>query len=278
MAIKAIVDKLEEVEEPFRGLYTEVNGKWEITGVEDVLGLSAVKALRTENGARRISEKTAKDALAMFAPLNALGKKPEEIIALLDRIPELELAAEGKIDDKKLDELVAKRLDAKTGPLSRQITTLTTQLGDATKIIDGFKVEKKTRTIHDAIREAVGKAQGFVSAAIEDALVFGERMLDVNEEGKVVTKDGVGVTPGIDAVVWLTEMQNKKPHWWGTTQGGGAGGNNGKGGGGGGTNPWTDAAWNMTEQAAIFRANPERAKQLAQSAGTKIGGSRPAKK
>ncbi|QFR59625.1 hypothetical protein P6F33_gp24 [Pseudomonas phage Quinobequin-P09] len=98
-------------------------------------------------------------------------------------------------------------------------------------------------------------------------------MLEVNEEGKVVTRDGVGVTPGIDATVWLTEMQSKKTHWWGPSQGGGAGGN--RSGSGGGANPWSADGWNMTEQGRILKENRSRAEQMAKSAGTTIGGPRP---
>lgn len=273
MAIKAIVDKIEDVEEPFRTLYTEKNGKFELTGVEGMKTQADIDRLTSALEKERKDHKASK---GLWAPLGE--RKPEDVLALLDRIPELELAAAGKIDDKKINEMVETRIGSKTGPLTRQIQTLTTQLGDAGKVIEGFQAKEKQRTIHDSIREAVGKATGFIGAALEDALMFGERMLDVNEDGKVVTKDSVGVTPGVDAFVWLTEMQNKKPHWWGATQGGGAGGNNGKGGSSSGPNPWAHDTWNMTEQGKLFRQNPERAAALAKSAGTSIGGSKPVKK
>ena len=276
MAIKAVVDSLDDVDEKYRDLYTEVNGKFEITGIEDVTLLTPVKKLKDENGARRISERKAKEALAPFTALVG-ERKIEEVQAMLDRYPELEAAAEGKLDDGKINGIVNARLKSHTAPMERENATLKQQLGEKDKVIEGYVTKERTRTIHDSVREAIGKQQGFQPTAVEDALMHAERMFEVNEDGKVVTRDEVGVTPGIDAVVWLTEMQNKRPHWWGTTSGGGSRGNNGSGNGaGGGNNPWTHEHWNMTEQGNILRANRSRAEQLAKSAGTVLGGRRPA--
>lgn len=273
MAIKAVVEKLEEVPEQYRDLYTERNGKFEITGVE---------GMKTEADVTRLSsalEKERNDHKKTKQTWSVLGeRKPEEVVAALDRIPELEAAAEGKVDDNKLNELVEKRIGTKTGPLQREIDKLKKDNAEKDEVITGFKAKERQRTIHDSVREAIGKSQGFQGAAVEDALLFAERMLDVTEEGKVVTKDNVGVTPGVDAVVWLSDMQQKKPHWWGTSSGGGAGGNNGKGGGAGGANPFSADGWNLTEQGKIVKENRARAEQLATAAGTRIGGPRPAKK
>lgn len=273
MAIKAIVDKIEDVEEPFRTLYTEKNGKFELTGVEGMKTQADIDRIQGGLLKERNEHKATKDKFA------GLGdRKVEDVIAMLERFPELEAAAEGKLDEKKIGTIVEGRLAAKTGPLERQVKTLTTSLAEAKETIDAFVFEKQTRTIHDDVRAAIGKVQGFQASAMEDALMFSERMLELNTEGKVVTKDNVGVTPGVDAAVWLTEMQQRKPHWWGNSAGGGANGNTGNSGTSAGTNPWSADGWNMTEQAKAFRANPERAGQLAKAAGTTIGGKRPVKK
>jgi hypothetical protein len=270
MAIKAIVDTLDGVPEQYHDLYTEKDGKFELTGVEDVLSLTVVKALKTENGARRISEKAAKEALAKWG-----DRKPEETLLLLDRIPELEAAAEGKLDDNKINEIVQKRLGHHTGPLQRKLDEATKAIAERDAAIDGFTKKERTRTIHDAVREAVAKATGFQPNALEDALMYADRHFEINEDGKVTTKDGVGVTPGIDPVVWLSEMQGKKAHWWGQTQGSGSNGS--VKGTLGGANPFSKDGWNMTEQGKILKASPSRAEQLARSAGTTVGGPRPTK-
>lgn len=269
MGIKAIIEKLEDVDEKYRDLYTEKNGKFELTGVE---------GMRTEADVTRLQtslEKERKDHKESKAKWAALGdRKPDEVIALLDRIPELEAAAGGKLDENKINELVEKRIGSKVAPLERKVKELSETVVAKDNEINAFKTEKTSRTIQDAVREAVGKVQGFQSVALEDALLFGERHLHLNEEGKVVTKENVGVTPGIDASVWLTEMQQRKPHWWGPTGGGGASGS-GRGNANSGKNPFTHEHWNLTEQGQLIKENRARAEQMAKSAGTTIGGKRP---
>lgn len=273
MAIKAIVKTLEEVPEQYRDLYTERNGQFEMTGVEGMKTEADVTRLSSALDKERKDHKAVKDKFSVFG-----DRTPEQIVEILDRVPELEAAAAGKIDENKINQMVETRIGSKTAPLQRQIQQLQTQVGEKDKVIEGFTQKERTRSIHDAVRESIGKAQGFQVSAMEDALLLADRVFDVNEEGKVVTKDGVGVTPGIDATVWLTEMQQKRPHWWGTSSGGGSTGNGGRGGAGGGANPWTHDNWNMTEQGRIYKENPQRAEQMAKSAGTKVGGMRPAKK
>lgn len=272
MALKVAVEKLDDVPEGMREHYTEVDGKF-VLGVEGAEALPAMKGLRDENAKRRISEKKATTDLAVYT--TAFGvRKPDEILAILDRVPELEAAAAGKIDETKINGMVETRLGAKLGPVQRDLAAAKTALAERDQVIAGYQTKERTRAVHDSVRDAISKSKGFQPSATEDALILAERMFEVNDEGKVVTKDGVGVTPGVDATVWLTDLQAKRAHWWGQTSGGGAGGSGG-GGGGGGVNPWKGDSWNMTEQGKIYKDNPTRATQMAAAAGTTIGGPRP---
>lgn len=272
MALKVAIDKLDDVPEGIREHYTEVDGKF-VLGVEGAEALPAMKGLRDENAKRRISEKKATTDLSTYT--TAFGvRKPDEILAILDRVPELEAAAAGKIDEIKINSMVETRLGAKLGPVQRELATAKTALAERDQVIAGYQTKERTRAVHDSVRDAISKSKGFQPSATEDALILAERMFEVNEDGKVITKDGVGVTPGVDAIVWLTDLQAKRAHWWGPTSGGGAGGG-GNGGGGGGVNPWKGDSWNMTEQGRIYKENSTRATQMAQAAGTTIGGPRP---
>lgn len=281
MALKVVVEKLEDVDEAVRGEYKEVKDS-KTNAVTYVLDLEgsieahpAARALKDELARRRITEKAQKDEIAKLAPFKALGD-PTEVLAKLDRIPELEALAEGKLDEGKINGLVETRVKSKLAPVERERDQLKAQVAELGGQVEGFKAEKKQRSIADHVRGAVVKSKGFNSHAVEDAIVFAERMLEVNEDGNVVTKDSVGVTPGVDATVWLQEMQAKKPHWWGVTEGGGAGGGGGRGAGGaGGVNPFSHEGWNVTQQGRLITENRARAEQLAKSAGTKIGGVRP---
>lgn len=276
MAIKAVVDSLDDVDEKYKDLYTEVNGKFEL-GVElDGVGVKRYTDFSKLHEAARKERELHKATKTKYAALG--DRDPAEIITALDRIPELEAASEGKLDETKINGIVEGRIKTKLAPIERENSQLKAQITERDGIISAYKTKETIRTVHDSVREAIGKQQGFQQTAIEDALMHAERMFEVNEDGKVVTRDEVGVTPGIDAVVWLTEMQVKRPHWWGTTSGGGSRGNNGSGGSPTGNNPFTREHWNMTEQGKLLRTNRARAEQLAKSAGTTIGGGMPAKK
>ncbi len=268
MPIKAIVDSLDDVPAHFHELYTQKGDKFELTGVEGVRTQADVDRLQGALTKERNDHKTVRERLGLLG-----DRKIEDVLLQLDRIPELEAAAEGKLDEAAINNLVEGRIKTRVAPVEREKGQLAQKVQELGDIVLKYQTLEKVRTIHDAVREAVGKTQGFQPGAVEDALLYGERMLEVGEDSRVTTRDGVGVTPGIDATVWLTEMQTKKSHWWGTSAGGGAGGN--RGGGGGGTNPWSAEEWNMTEQGKILNENRTRAEQMAKSAGTTIGGPKP---
>jgi hypothetical protein len=269
MKLKPVVDSLDEVDGAFHELYTERGGKYEFSGVEGMKTQADVERVQTALAKERADHKSVKDQLASITA----GRKPDEVVALLDKIPELEAAAAGKIDDEKLNSIVEGRIKSRLAPLERELGQVKTSLAEKDQIIDGYKGKDRTRMIHDAVRNAANGAK-IIPEALDDAILLADRIFEVDEAGKVVAKDGVGVTPGIDPSVWFTDLQTKRPHWWGASFGGGAGGN--RQGAGAATNPWSHEHWNMTEQGKIYNTNPDRATQLAKQAGTVIGGKRPA--
>lgn len=267
MPLKSVVDNLDGIPEHFHELYTERNGKFEITGIEGMRTQGDIDRLQSALNKERTDHKGTKEK---FAPLS--NYDVNDVLQKLDRYSELEEAAKGKIDDAKLEELVGNRLKSRLAPVERERDTLRTQLEQTMQTVQQFQARETQRTIFDKVREAATSAK-VLPEAMEDALLLAERVFEVTEDGRVVTKDNVGVTPGIEANVWLTELQTKRPHWWAPSSGGGAQGN--RSGAGGGTNPWSHDHWNMTEQGRILSQDRSRAEQLAKSAGTTIGGPRP---
>ncbi len=266
--LKAILDSLEGVEPHFQSLYTERNGKYELTGIEGVKTQADVDRLQTALTKERTDHKQLKDRFSVLG-----DRKPEDVIAALDRIPELEAAAKGNLDETKISELVEGRIKSRLAPIERQAQTLQQQLSEANASLEMLRTKDSLRIVTDAVRGAASKLK-VVDSAVEDVTLLAERLFTIDETGAVITKDNVGVTPGISADVWLTDMQAKRPHWWGPSQGGGAGGN--RGGGSGVTNPWSKDSWNLTEQGRIYKENSGKAEQLAKAAGTTIGGPKPA--
>lgn len=266
MALKAVVDNLNDVPDQFQELYTERNGKFEITGIEGLRTQADVDRLQTALTKERDDHKGTKNKFSAFANLD-----PQEVITKLERFPELEAAAEGKLDEGKINGIVESRIRAKLAPVERERDQLKIQVGERDQLISAFQQKDTQRKISDKVREAASAAK-IVPEALDDALLLADRVFEVAEDGRVVTKDNVGVTPGVDPVVWFTELQSKRPHWWGPSTGSGATGSRTPGGG---TNPFSHEHWNLTEQGKLVTSNRSRAEQLAKSAGTTIGGQRP---
>lgn len=258
-----------EIPSEYAALFSQQGSKWVLTGINGVKTQADVDRLQESLRKEREDHKAAKTALAAFNGLSA-----DEVLEKLDRIAELEAAAGGKLDETKINEIVEARIKAKIAPIERERDKLKAEVLERDGRVAELTAKEKTRIIHDHIRKAAGSSK-MRETAIEDALMLGERILDVDESGNVSTKDNVGVTPGLSAEVWLTELQDKRPHWWPESSGAGAKGGNG---GGGGTNPFSAEHWNMTEQGRVYKENPAKAEQLARSAGTKVGGPRPAMK
>lgn len=278
MALKTVLEKLEDVPEVFREHYVETEDpktkvKQYVLGIEGTIDpLPGVKALRSENGGYRIKVRDLETKYGKFDAFKDMD--PTEILAKLDRIQELETAAGGKLDEKAIEAIVEGRIKTKISPLERQLAAVTAERDGFKVKTEEFTAKEKTRMISDAVREAALKVK-MQPEAVEDAIMYAERIMEVNEDGFVSVKDKVGFTPGLDVANWLTDMQPKRPHWWGPSQGGGARGGNGSGGPGG-DNPWSHEHWNVTRQNQQYNADPKRAEQLAVNAGTKLGGSRPA--
>ncbi len=271
MALKAIYEKQDDIPEEYRSLFTERGGKWELTGIEGIKTQADIDRVQVGLTKERDDHKVTKDKLALWGDLDHA-----ETQAKLDKIPELEAAAEGSIDEEKMGGLVDARLATLRAPLDREIKTLKEANETQATSITGFEAKDTKRTIHDAVRKQAGTMK-VLDVAIEDALLYAEGVMEIRaDDGAVVTRENAGVAAGLNPEQWLTERQTTSPHWWAPSQGGGAGGG-GDGGAGMGNNPFTDKHWNLTEQGNIFsEKGVERATQLAIQAGTTVGGPRPA--
>ena len=274
--LKAIYDNPDDIPESiedFRSLFVEKNGKWELSGVSGVQTQGNVARLEAALKKERDDHKSTKSALQVWGELD-----PEDVHSKLDRIPELEAAADGKLDDAKIEELAQKRAEAtmrsKLAPMERELGKTKKEREELATALGEYQAKETRRTIHDKTRKALLDAK-VLNEAHEDALMLAERVFEITEEGQVLTKDGVGVTPGLEPAAWLQEIQDKRPHWWPASQGGGAKGSGGVGGFGG-KNPWTAEHWNMTEQGRILREKgTDYAERLAQAAGTGVGKGKP---
>lgn len=255
-----------EIPAAHKGLYTESNGVWNLTGVV------GIKTQDDVNNVMNALTKERNDNKALRTKYAALGDRDvSEILADIDRIPALEAAAKGK-GSEDIEAQVAARVEQATAPLKRDIQTLTTERDGLTTQVNDFQQANNRRTIGDSIREAGTKAK-ILPEAMNDVIALGLGNFELNEAGAVIAKADInGLTPGVAPEVWLTEMKRSKPYFFPPVKGANAGGGNGNGGG---SNPFSKEGWNMTEQGKMVKEDRALAEQMAASAGTTIGGRQP---
>lgn len=258
-------DSESSIPEEYRHLYQKSGDVYKLISpgqlktAEDVAKLQ--EALRKE----RNDHKEAREALNRFS-----GLDPDEVRTQLDYIEELKEKTSDKIDDSKLEELAEKRVARKLAPLERELESIRKEKAALEQQNEEYQRAEKIRKIHDVGRKVAQEVnlrqQG---GAMDDMLMHAERVMEVTEDGNVVTRDGVGVTPGLALKDWLTDMRSARPIWWEDSVGAGSRGSEG---GAGGANPFRADSWNLTEQGRILKENPTRAEALARQAHTTVGG------
>lgn len=278
MALNASYDKQDDIPEQHRDLFTERDGKWELTGITGVKTQSDVDRVQAALEKERKEHKEAREKLKTFAKvdLEQIEKDQTELSELRVKI---EAGAGDGFDEAKFNEAVEKvataRVATQTAPLRRELDKMTEERDGLVATNKEFQTKETNRTISDAVRRAATGIK-VVDTAIEDVLMLGERVFEVQDDGSVVTRDGVGATPGIAPDIWLSEMQERRPHWWPASTGGGA---NGSGAGSGfPSNPFSSEHWNLTLQGKAVQEDTSRADRMAKAAGTTVGGPRPVAK
>lgn len=274
MTLQAVYEDPTQIPEQFTELYTEKGGKYELTGIAGVKTAADVDRLSQALANERNEHKKAKAHAGQWGELDHT-----EVLANLSELDELrakvEAGAANQFDEEKFGKAVDARVATLTNPLKRDLEKFTSSNAELQARVEAYEMADRTRSIHDSVRKAATDSK-VIPSAVDDVLMLAERMFEITDDGMVVAKDAVGVTPGIDPATWMAEMQEKRPHWWPTSVGGGANGS-GNSSGGFAKNPWSAENWNMTEQGQVYRADPAKADRMAKAAGSKIGGQKPTK-
>ena len=262
MKLKLSYDAATDIPSGMEVLYTETDGKFILTEVEGMKTVDDVNRVQSALQKERNDHKALREK---FKPI--ADKDPVEIVALLDRIPELEAVAAGKIDDDKINAIVDTRVKGKLTPLETKVASLTAELAIKEQLITEYS-QKETDLVKSSKIRKAAKDNGIVDESILDdvvTLVLGNT--EVTDDKDVILKDGT------DLGSYFIKMMDKKPHWYGQTQGGGAAGSSKTGSKI--INPFTNEHWNLTEQGKLLSSDPVKAQKMAEAAGTKIGAGRP---
>lgn len=260
-------DSADDIPAGMESLYTEKDGKQVLTGVKGMKTQADIDRLQTALTKERNDHKTVRTQLSSLSSYGTI----EEITANLDRIPELE-AKQGKGDPADVEKIVTARL----APVQRKLDEALNTIAEKDKEIGGYKGEKTKATIAETVRKAA-KGLKIRESAIEDAIMFGERVLTIDESGNVVTKENSGVTPFATAEDMLRDILPTRQHWLEDSFGGGSQG--GKGSQFSGTDPYSHDGWSITEQMKLMKSDPAKAKKLAERNGVDpLKPTKPAKK
>jgi hypothetical protein len=279
--LKTIYEKQEDIPEGFVELFTEKNGKFELTAVEGVKTQADIDRVNSALVKERNDHKVAREKLQLFGEFDpaALPVMQEELAEAKAKLEAL--TAEGNDQTVKVQAQIDAAVNRAVGPITREKESLARQVDAAKKAVaekegEVTKLQADIASEHTrlAIRDAAIAAK-VLPTAIDDAVLVGESMFET-VDGKLLTKGDKGITPGLSPKEWAKEMEEKRPHWFPTSVGGGAQG--GKGGGSASKdNPFTAENWDITKQGTLYKENPEKAAQMAARAGVKIGATRPAK-
>lgn len=273
MALKAILDSLDGIEESLHSLYAEKDGKF-VLQLEGVDAHPAVVALK--NGHTN-SKRERDEARAELRTLKEkYGSLPDDFDA--DEYTRLKSEEEARLADPENKDLQSKinaattavktQLEAK---LDRQKRDADAKIAEKDAEIAKRDSEIRRRVVTDGLRTALTEANvkpGLITGAVA---MFDRDVEVVLEDDQYVArmKSDLG---GDEVAKFIGNwaQTDAAKDFIATATGPDVQGNNRRGGGGdSASNPFGKAGWNKTAQAALIRDNRAKAEQMAKAAGFK---------
>ena len=205
MALKFIVDDINTVNEPQRGLYEQIEGGKYRLNVEGAVPREKLDEFRNNNI-------DLMNKLETFKGIDP--KKYTELLGLEQRVTDKQL-----VDSGKIEEVVATRI----ATLKQEHETT---VADLTQRLDVSNKQLESLVIDSAVRVKALES-GVLPTAVDDVMLRARTTFKIVDgkavpyhEGKpVYGKDGVN-TMGVDE--WITTLSKNAPHLFGQTKGGGA--------------------------------------------------------
>lgn len=221
MALKMILDSLDGLSEEIAAHYTKKGEKFELQaeGAKSQADIDRLQVALNAERALKTEWKTKAEAWG--------DRKPEEVIPMLDKYPELEAAAESgkkKLDQTQIDGIVNGRL----APLQRELDATKKAADERAAKIAEYEAKETKRTIFDAVRglatETKAKPDSYGSE-YGALMLLSKEIFTVDANGQVVVKEGVpGMTHGTLAKDAFAEIQSKHSYLWPDSVGGSSSG------------------------------------------------------
>ena len=214
MALKFVVNTLDEVPEANRALYKQVDGKFQLD-VDGAVDKSKLDEFRNNNNELKAQIDKYKDVDPV---------KYKDLMKIQQKLQEKELLEKGEVD-----QLVELRVKNMREELEGQLTTTKTQLGTANASLAVLMIDNQ-------VKGAAIKA-GVQPSAMEDVTLRARQVFQI-ENGQAVPKgpdgkviyDAKGEKP-ITMEDWMVGLKKSAPHLFIGSFGGGAGGGNNPGNG-----------------------------------------------
>lgn len=274
--LNAVIAKLDDVEEAFRGFYVEKDGKFalQVNGVKTQADVDAVtRALqneRTEHTKTKGKVTTLTETVQSWVDAAGEGATPESVKATIEKVGTLEAAGGPEITKNfqsmvtaEVNKIVDGRVKSETTKIQRQLDAANTKLTEQGSTITNYVQKDERRTVVDAVRGAADAAK-VRGEAIPDILAIAAGELKL-VDGKVVTEDGR------DPAQWFEDRKKVSPYFWPVAKGAGAAGGDGLPGVDSKDNPFAFGNHNMTKISALVGSNPSEAAKLAAAAGVPKG-------
>jgi hypothetical protein len=266
MILKAIYESKADVPAGFDELYTEREGKFELTGIEGAKTQADVDRVHGALVKERAEHSQTRTALKVWG-----DRKPDEVLRSLDELEELRVKVGEGPDDKKLEEIVTKRVQIALRPVERQRDEALTKNVELTGRVGELEGSITRRSLADTIREATIGDKGVPvrSEQIPDLELLAPMIFEI-VDGKHVTREGnpLGVIAGLEPRAFLEDVLNsgRRPQWFKDSEGTGSRPGGRAAGAPGGVNPFAKESFNLTAIGQLVRSNPALATRLARAA------------
>lgn len=251
------VDSLDSVDENLRGIYAETtDGKYQIRA--DIAFQSDFERVRDTLTKERTSNKE-------------LTSKVKDLQSRLDAYDGLDATAvkgmRVELDNLKNNESDVNKIKSSKAELEIKFKELTTKFDELSKINETYLREKKTNTLREKARQALHQ-NGMPDYAIDDGLMYAERMLEMADDGSVRVKHDNNLNSiypeGVTVETWAGIIKKNKPHLFGGSIGGGAGGSGSESAV---FEDWTNTGINgginLTKLAKAVREDPNAVRAVA---------------
>ena len=172
-----------------------------------------------------------------------------------------------ELDNLKNNESDVNKIKSSKAELEIKFKELTTKFDELSKINETYLREKKTNTLREKARQALHQ-NGMPDYAIDDGLMYAERMLEMADDGSVRVKHDNNLNSiypeGVTVETWAGIIKKNKPHLFGGSIGGGAGGSGSESAV---FEDWTNTGMNgginLTKLAKAIREDPNAVRAVA---------------